>query len=99
MPDSVEASVPLVKQVPALKKPKPVMSSGPLSVSVKAVTKFSWLAGPWPPVNCTSQLPLVVVFCSVEGLVVPQPQTASSSTSNIRIARIFNLPSLNWGSL
>jgi hypothetical protein len=38
------------------------------------------------------------VFCSVEGLVVPQPQTASSSTSNIRIARIFNLPSLNWGS-
>jgi hypothetical protein len=65
---------------------------------VKAVTKFSWLAGPWPPVNCTSQLPLVVVFCSVEGLVVPQPQTASSSTSNIRIARIFNLPSLNWGS-
>ena len=44
VPASVEASVPLVKQDPVLKKPNPVTSSGPLSVTLKAVTKFSG----WP---------------------------------------------------
>ena len=41
VPDAVSAVAPVAKQAPELKNPNPVMSRGPLFVTVKVVTKFS----------------------------------------------------------
>ena len=57
LPETVSAFVPVTKHDPALKKPKPVTSRGPLLVTVKVVTKFSKLAWSVPPVSCASQFP------------------------------------------
>src|SRR5580704_7391227 len=70
-------------------KPKPVMSSGSavpavLGVTLNEVTKSSRLAWSTPPVNCASQLPLAVVVVMVEGVLLAQPQTASSSANASR---------------
>ena len=102
-PVSVEPFTPLAKHAPALMKLKPVMSSGTLAplftVKVKAVTKFNWLAAPVPPVNWASQFPVVDVVTVVEGLLVPQLQTAISSASSIRIASFFMYRPCDLGSL
>ena len=42
-PDADTALLPVVKHAPELKKPNPVMSRGPLFVTVKLVTKFKRL--------------------------------------------------------
>jgi hypothetical protein len=71
-------------------KLKPVTSSGPELVTENAVTKFSLLASAVPPINVASQFPLVAVLVVLlELLLLPQPQTASSSASKIRIASFF----------
>jgi len=57
LPETVSAVVPVAKHDPALKKPKPVTSRGPLLVTVKVVTKFSRLAWSVPPVSRASQFP------------------------------------------
>ena len=44
LPLTFSALAPVAKQVPALKKPKPVTLRGPLLVTLKVVTKFSRLA-------------------------------------------------------
>ncbi len=89
-PDSVEPLTPSAKHAPALMKLKPVMFSGPLLVTENAVTKFSLLASAVPPINWASQFPLVDVLVVVlEVVLLPQPQTASSSASKTRSASFF----------
>jgi hypothetical protein len=89
-PVSVEVFSPFAKHEPALKKLKPVISSGPLLNTVNVVTKFSKLASPMPPVIWASQFPVVEVLMVEVGVVfVPQLQTKISSASSIRIASFF----------
>ncbi len=97
-PDYEVVFKPRVKHGPALKKLKPVMSRGWLLWPVKlvklsAVTKFNWLAT-WPatplfPTSWASQFPLVVVVTVLRGVLLPQPETASSSASMTRSASFF----------
>jgi hypothetical protein len=89
VPASVAPFNPLAKQAPALIKLKPVISSGPEFVTENAVTKLSLLASAVPPVKSTSQFPLVEVLVVVLELLLPQPQTASSSASKIRVTNFF----------
>jgi hypothetical protein len=89
-PVALSALVPLAKHAPALKKAKPVMSRGPLFVTVNVVTKFNKLACSVPPVSWPSQFPVAWVFVTVEVLLVaPHPQTASSSARAATRANFF----------
>jgi hypothetical protein len=99
VPVSVSASFPVAKHAPSLKNPKPVISKGcgvkpVVLVTLKDVTKFSWLAGPIPPIIWASQLPLLVVVTVVSRVLFPQPHTASSSASTIRASFFMYLPSV-----
>ena len=90
VPLSVEPLVPLEKHFPALKKLKPVIVRGPLVFTENEVTKFSRLDWSVPPVSCASQLPVVEVLVVAGAIVLlPQPQTASSSANTIRHASFF----------
>src|SRR5579862_6025205 len=89
VPASVDPFKPLAKQALELMKLKPVTSSGPLFSTLNSVTKFSLLASPVPPISWASQEPVADVLVTVDGLLVPQPLTANSSASSIRIASFF----------
>jgi hypothetical protein len=94
LPVSVWLLKSLAKQVLSLKNPNPVILSGPLLVTLKETTKFSRLA--WPPlglISWASQLPVVDVLVTVDGVLFAQPQTANSSANRTRIANLLmNLP-------
>jgi hypothetical protein len=80
----------LAKQALALKKLKLVIFSGPILMTLKAVTKPSLLASPVPPTSWASQNPVaeVLVVGFVLGLV-PQLLTANASASSVRNASFF----------
>jgi len=88
-PDSFSTFNPVAKHAPELINPKPVISRGPLLVTEKAVTKFSLLASPVPPVSRASQLPLADVLVTLVGVLLPQLETAKASASNVRNASFF----------
>jgi hypothetical protein len=91
VPDSVVTFRPVWKHELALKKDKPVISSGPVLFTEKETTKFRRLDCPVPLMSCDSQLPLVDVVgvVVVEVVLPPQPQTAISSANTNRIASFF----------